>query len=111
MLFRSMAWHLHHLGDTAAQPHFIAFDHPLIDSRYARIVFGGADDAAAAGLLQRQVAADVIAVMVGVEDMGQPPAAAAQRFQHRLGDCRIDRRGFAAVGVVQQVDVVVVENR
>ena len=52
----------------------------------------------------------MIAVVMGVEDMGQPPAQRLQALDHRLGHGRIDYRDVAGGAVAHQIDVVVLED-
>ena len=60
-------------------------------------------------LLEFSDAAGVIRVMMGHENVGEPPA---RRFQRCLDRCclgRVDRRGRAAFGIVQQHAEIVLE--
>src|SRR5262249_54708297 len=70
---------------------------------------GGADDGAAGFVLQRQIAAGVVAVMVGRQDVGEPPALARQCRGDRPGIGRIDRGHAAGVGIADQHAKVVGE--
>ena len=53
----------------------------------------------------------MIVVMMGVEDVRQPPAEPVERRQHRRGDRRIDRGAGRRRLVAQQIDVVVPQHR
>ena len=52
-----------------------------------------AHDGAAGGPFQFQIAAHVIVVVMGVENVGQRPPEAIQRDEDRVGDGRIDHGG------------------
>ena len=81
-------------------------DHRLTDDLGdARLVVRGADDLTARGLDEPLVAADVIVVVVGVEDRLQRELLALEGLEHRLGVGRVDDEAVAAV--LQQPDVVV----
>jgi hypothetical protein len=58
-------------------------------------------------LLQRQVAFDVISVVVRVEDMGEPPAEAGKLPLDFPRIRRIDRRGEAGAFVMHEQAVIV----
>ena len=68
---------------------------------------GRAGDSAAAGSLDRGVPAGVIGVPVGVPDLGDLPALVSCLAQVGFGIRRVDARGFARFGIVQQVAVIV----
>ena len=57
-----------------------------------------------------QVAAHVVVVVMGVEDVGDAPAQPFGLGQDRLRHRRIDHAGGTGLGLVQQVDVVVLED-
>jgi hypothetical protein len=68
---------------------------------------GGPDDGAAEMLFQRQVALDVISMVMRVEDVSEPPAKAGELpldFR-RIG--RIDRGGEAGLLVMQEQAIIV----
>ena len=54
-----------------------------VDAGDAGAVAPRADDGAAGGLLDLAVASDMVAVMVGVQDMGDLPAALCRLGEHR----------------------------
>ena len=70
-----------------------------------------ADDGATRGLLELQVAAHMVMMMMGVEDQRQRPAETVQGFQNRAGDRRIHRGAGARLGIARQVDVIVRKDR
>ena len=76
-----------------------------------RRVASGADDGTAGGLLDLDIAADVVHVMMGAEDMGQAPALLVQGLEDRLRHRRIDGGAGLRLGVVDQIDVVVAQDR
>ncbi len=61
--------------------------------------------------LEPEVAARMVSVMVGIENMRQAPAATVERSVDCLGIGRIDRRGQPGCGIVQQEAVIVAEAR
>ena len=61
-----------------------------------------ADHLAIVGGLQRGDTLDVVEVLVGDEDMREPPAARLQLLDDRIGVGRVDRGGGAASGFVQE---------
>ena len=89
-----------------AEHHRVAMRDDAVDRELASD-FRRAGDGAAGRRLDRFVAAGVIGVPVGVPDLGDAPAllVGLPQILGRIG-C-IDRRGFVAVGVVDEVAVVV----
>ncbi len=69
----------------------------------------GADPAAAIFLLELGDAADMVAVMMGDQNIGQRPALALQRFQNRPSLRRVDRGGRLGRRVVNQVTEIIGE--
>ena len=67
-----------------------AFVDANIDPGDAFAVHAGADDLGAEFVLQRQIAAGMVEMVVGVEDMRQLRTAFGQPGAHRLGLGRID---------------------
>jgi hypothetical protein len=82
-----------------------------VDAGNARAVAARADDGAAGGLLDLAVAADMVAVMVGVQDMGDLPAAFGGLGQHRASHRRVDHAHRAALRFAHQPHVIVVQDR
>jgi hypothetical protein len=73
---------------------------------------GGARDLDRANLpSQRLVAADMITVMVGVEDMRDLSATLCRLRQQRPGHRRVDDANRAALGLAYQPHVIVVQDQ
>jgi hypothetical protein len=53
----------------------------------------------------------MVAVMVGVQDMGDLPAAIGRLGQHRRGHGRVDHADRAALRLPHQPHVIVVQDR
>jgi hypothetical protein len=64
---------------------------------------------ASVALLEFSDAAGVIGVMMGDENVGEPPAGRLQCVLDRRGLRRIDRRGRASFGIMQEHAVIVLE--
>ena len=73
--------------------------------------FGGAQDDGAGRLLDRQIAVGVVPMLVGVPHLPDRPAAPIGFGERGRGIAGIDDRGLAAVGVVDQPDVIVAQGR
>ena len=69
----------------------------------------GPDHATAVFLLQLGDAADMVAVMMGDENIRQRPALALQRLGNRPRFGRVDRGGRPGRGIVNQVAEIVGE--
>ena len=67
----------------------------------------GAIDNAAELLLQRQIALDMIAMVMGVEDMGELPATSFELALDRGGIGGVDRGGGATFVIMNQETVIV----
>jgi hypothetical protein len=65
------------------------------------------DQSGAVFLGQPGIAAGVIEMMMGVENMGQLPAPGRQRGFHGLCFRGVDDGGHARIGVMRQIDVIV----
>ncbi len=83
--------------------------HLHIDAGNALAVLRRPDHLGAELLLQRQVAAGVIEMVMGVQDVGQRPAAARQRLAHRLGLGRIDDSRQPRIRIMDQIGVIVLQ--
>jgi hypothetical protein len=96
-------------GTVFAQCEAVAFTHQYVDAGNPVGIGARADDAAAGAGLQREIAAGVIGVMVGVEDVVKFPAS--RRKFPLDGRCirAVDGGGEARVRIVQQIAVVVVQ--
>ena len=87
----------------------VAVDDALIDiGDLGRLVMRG-HDAATVFLLQFGDAADMVAMVMGDQDVRQRPAFAFQRGDDRGGFRRVDRRGRLGCGIVDQIAEIVVE--
>jgi len=80
------------LGDFAADRIVLALPERDVDVGDALAVGRAADDEGAGRRLQRGIAARVVPVVMGVEDMAQAPAGFLERGEHRVGDGRVDHR-------------------
>src|SRR5262245_58432062 len=69
----------------------------------------GRGDAATMALLELGDAAGVIRVVMSDEDVAESPAGRLQRGLDRRGLGRIDRRGGAALGIVQEDAEIILE--
>ena len=87
----------------------VVLAHRHIDQGDARGLALGRDDAARIVLLEFRDAAGVVGMMMGHEDIGEPPAGRFQRRLDRRGLGRVDRRGRAAFGIVQEHAEIVLE--
>jgi len=85
-----MARNEEHLGLGLAEAVAVAVLDRHVDARNPCLVAGEADDGAAGRLLDLAVAAHVIPMMMGVEDVRDLPAALVGLGQDRPGDRRID---------------------
>ena len=106
-------------GDMAARVAWHVEDarHPLaegvvltvgdVDAGDARAVGAGPHDGAASLLLEREIAAGVVGMVVRVEDVREAPAGLHERHKHGTGLRGIDRAAGGGLGIAQQVDVIV----
>ena len=95
-----MAGRFQHPRQKSANLDDVALLHPHIDQRNFRGLVVRRNDAAIGLLLQFTDAADMIAVMVGHQDIGQRPALALQRLDDRGCLRRIDRGGRLGRGIM-----------
>ena len=86
----------------AAETETIAALHGLVEPRNGPGVVGGSDNSRAGALLDLGVAAGVVAVMMGGEDVAELPAALLEGGGNGAGMGDIDRRGKPGVGIVHQ---------
>jgi hypothetical protein len=105
-----VARHEEDLGLRLAEAIMVAVVDLDVDARNARPVDPRTDDGAAGGFLDFEVAADMVAVMVGVQDMRDLPAALCRLGQHRPGHGRVDDADGAALGFAHQPHVIVVQD-
>ncbi len=108
---RRVAWNEEDLGLGFAEAIAVAVVDLDVDAGDACPVAPRADDGAAGGLLDLQVAADVITMMVGVQDMGDLPMALFRLRQDRPGHRRVDDGDRPALGLAHQPHVIVAQDR
>ncbi len=104
-----VAGNIENLRDLAAEGIGLAFAQRHVDAGNALAIGLGADDGGAGRLLEGEIAAGVIVVVMGVEDMRERPA---QRIELRFDrGClgRIDHSDRTALRFAQQPDVIVPE--
>src|SRR5260221_3390984 len=82
-----------------------------LEARDAGAVAPGPDDGAAGGLLDLHVAADMVTVMVGVQDVADLRAAFFGLAQHRAGHGGIDHADRPALRLADQPNIVVAQDR
>ncbi len=98
-----MAGHFDHLGLMRSDADDIALLDRLIERADLRRLLGRSDDAdIRIGGLQPGNALDMIGMMMGHENIGEPPVLFGERFEDRRRIRRIDRRGRAAFGRMDQ---------
>ena len=85
--------------------------HATVDPRYAVGLRQGPDDGAAGCFLQAQVAAGVILVMVGDEEVGEPPALGGEVLQDFFASGASIEAVTSGLSIVQQHAEVVGEAR
>ena len=73
------------------QRHLFAIAEGDVDAGNAVRIIAVPDDDTAGRALELQIAANVIVVMVGVENVGEAPAETFESGKNRFGDGRIDR--------------------
>jgi hypothetical protein len=103
--------HEEDLGLRFAEAIMVAVVDLDIDARDARPVDPRTDDGAAGGLLDLEIAADMVAVMVRIQDMRDLSATLCRLGEHRSGHGRIDDADGAALGLAHQPHVIVVQDR
>ena len=103
--------HEEDLGLGLAEPVAVAVVDLDVDAGDAGAILAQADDCAAGRLLDLQVAAHVIAVMVGVQDVGDLPAALFGLREDRSGHGGIDDGHGPALRFPHQPHVIVVQDR
>ena len=82
-----------------------------VDAGDACAVAPRTDDGATGRLLDFEVAADVIAMVVGVQNMRDLPATLFGLGQDRPGHRRVDDGDGAALGLAHQPHVIVAQDR
>jgi hypothetical protein len=106
-----VAGHVEDLRHGLAEAIGVALADRHLDARNARGVGARAHDGAARRLLQRQVAAGMVAVVVRVEDVGEPPAARPERREHRRRLGGIDHRRRLGRGIAGEPEIIVPKRR
>ena len=104
-----MRGNLEHLDRVRPELPGRALVHAHIEAGNAVAVLARAHDLGAEFLLERQVAAGVVEVMVGVEDMGQPGTAFAEPGAHRLGLGGVHHRAQAPGRIAHQIGIIVAQ--
>ena len=94
-----------------SQRELLAVADENVDTGDAARVIAVADDSAAGGALQFEIAAGVVVMVMGVENVRQPPAETIERRENRPGEGRIDRRAGAADGIARQIHIIVPQHR
>ena len=82
-----------------------------VDAGNARPVAPRTHDGAAGRLLDLEIAADVITVVMRIEDMGDLPAAFFRLGKDRPGHRRVDDGDRPALGLAHQPHVIVAQDR
>ena len=85
----------------------VAARNGLVDARNGPVI-ARSDDGTSERFLQREIAFDVVAMMMGGENMGELPALGLELAFDGGGIGRIDRGGGTAAAVVDQNAVIVV---
>ena len=80
-----------------------------IEAGNARRIRSRADHRRAVARDKLGIATDMVEMVVGVEDMGEPEPAPLQRLDHRCGLGRVHHGGCAGRGVMGEIDIVVGE--
>jgi hypothetical protein len=81
-----------------------------LDAGDARPVAARANDGAAGGLLYLEIAADMVAMVMRVQNMGDLPAALFSLRQHRPGHGGVDHADRARLRLAHQPDIVVAQD-
>ncbi len=108
---RGVPRRLEHAALQRADPNLVVLAHGHIDQRNARGFAVRGNHSASVALLEFSDAAGVIRVMMGDENVGQPPSGRLQRGLDRCRLRRIDRRGRASFGIMQEHAVIVLETQ
>lgn len=103
--------HIEHLGHMAAKGTGLTFRQSDINPRNTGLIGASADDGAAGLRLDPEIAADMVTVMMRVEDMGYAPIPGFRRCQDGLSLGRIDDSGRTTCRVVGEPYVIVLEDR
>jgi hypothetical protein len=98
-------------GGLGAEREAVAFRELEVDAGNLLRLGRRPGDPAAEALLQRQVAAGVIGVMVGDQDPVEPAAERLEPLRHRSVGARVDHGRNVRAGLAQEIAVVVAENR
>jgi hypothetical protein len=93
-----MARRLDHADRPVAEGEFVAVADRAVDAGDRCRLVARADDLAAVFFLERQIGLDMVAVVMGREDMRDLPAALLSRLDDRIEFRRVDRRRLAVSG-------------
>src|SRR5262249_28793450 len=92
-----------------AHPHLVTLAHGGINEGDAGGFRGRRYNAAAMVLLQRRDASCVVGMMVGDENVGEPPSPLGERGLHCSSLGSIDCRRSARFGIVQEYAIIVLQ--
>ena len=106
-----MARHEEHLRFGFAEAIAVAVIDLDIDAGNAGAILPRPDDGAACCLLDLQIAANMVAVMVRIQDMGDLPAALFRFRQDRRGHGGVDHANRPALRLAHQPHVIVAQDR
>ncbi len=106
-----MAGHEENLRLGLAETVAVAIVDLDVDAGNACAILSRADDGAARRLLDLEIAADMVTVMVGIQDMGDLPAALFGLGQDRPGHGRVDDADRSALRLAHQPHVIVAQDR
>jgi hypothetical protein len=97
-----MAGRLDHLDRMAGKIEAVTIADTLVDAGNLVGFVDRSGDGHAEAFLEREIRLDMIMMMMGRENVGQFPAAPAECVEDGLFLRRIDRRGPAALGIMEQ---------
>lgn len=102
-----MARRVKYVCDVVADGDCIAVAHRRVDVGNAVTVIARRNDPGAGGGPDGGIATGVVEMMVGVPDLGDPPAGGVRLGQDTVGLGRVDGHGLAAARIVHQEAVIV----
>lgn len=98
---------LDHPDRPVAEGEFVTVAHRAVYARNRRRLVAWADDLAAVFLLQREIGLDMIAMVMGCEDMGDRPPALLRRLDDGIEFRRVDRRRLPGLRAMEKYAEVV----